>query len=265
MKKEQIIKLLEKITESIYQKSQGECPLCYEKDYPVCGDKRGYDEVDPEDAEEWALDHADDCPVTMLDKLHVLLQEPSNNPKCKTCGGSGKGEKRYMAGHDMHPITHPCPHCKGTGKEPCETCGGSKEFIRIGEICPRCKDTGIEPEKQVKQNKWEQKCKNLRLRVEELEEDNRKNLEMAIRYKTQFSKKHVKQGLDPWHNVEDVNKIAQLQAQITELEAKNRWLEEAIEYCREYWGEVDDIHDCTGKNCIICNIERIKKESEETK
>ena len=53
--------------EKIYQRCEGSCPYCGEQDYPVKGDKKGYDEVLPEDAEEYHLDHAEDCIVTKID------------------------------------------------------------------------------------------------------------------------------------------------------------------------------------------------------
>ncbi|KKL13260.1 hypothetical protein LCGC14_2527570, partial [marine sediment metagenome] len=97
MKNEKAIKkLLEEITEDIYQSSEGQCPLCGEKDYPVCGDKKGYGEVLAEDAEEWRLDHTEKCPVTKLDQLLALLTEkpirdieksPVPCPKCRRVDG----------------------------------------------------------------------------------------------------------------------------------------------------------------------------------
>ncbi|KKN77610.1 hypothetical protein LCGC14_0358850 [marine sediment metagenome] len=92
----EVRELLEKIAENIYQASEGSCPLCHEKDYPVCGGKKGYDEVNAEDAEHWALDHADTCPVTLLDQAIAKLDE-----KCvwtwyikdgQYCFASGCGE-----------------------------------------------------------------------------------------------------------------------------------------------------------------------------
>ena len=62
MNKEEAI---EKILEFIYQHSEGNCPLCGTKDYPVKGDKKGY-EVSSSEADEWNLDHFADCPVAVL-------------------------------------------------------------------------------------------------------------------------------------------------------------------------------------------------------
>ena len=53
--------------ESIYQLSEGLCILCGGEDYPVCGDKKGYDEVDAEDAEEWRLAHKESCPLIIFE------------------------------------------------------------------------------------------------------------------------------------------------------------------------------------------------------
>ena len=53
--------------ESIYKLSEGLCILCGGEDYPVCGDKKGYDEVDAEDAEEWRLAHKESCPLIIFE------------------------------------------------------------------------------------------------------------------------------------------------------------------------------------------------------
>ncbi len=63
MNKEKIIKVLEFLS----QYSQGNCCLCNAKDYPVKGKLKGYEEVEPYEAEEWNTDHYDDCPVKMLE------------------------------------------------------------------------------------------------------------------------------------------------------------------------------------------------------
>ena len=55
---------------------------------------------------------------------------------------------------------------------------------------------------------------------------------------------------EEWTN--RVNRIAELRAELDKHKA-------ALSYCREFWGECDDIHDCTGKSCVICNIESILK------
>ncbi len=46
--------------------------------------------------------------------------------------------------------------------------------------------------------------------------------------------------------------------------AEIKRLKKAIKFCREFWGEGSDleggiVHDCTGKSCVICNIEKILK------
>ena len=70
--------LLEKIAELLYQRTEGYCPWCGAKDYPVFGDKQGYDEVKPEDAEEWRIEHSDTCVVAYIDQaLAILRQQPT--------------------------------------------------------------------------------------------------------------------------------------------------------------------------------------------
>jgi len=66
-------KAIEKILEFINQHSEGSCPLCGAEDYPVKGDKKGYEKVSSDEAEEWNLDHHTDCPVKTLE---LLLKQP---------------------------------------------------------------------------------------------------------------------------------------------------------------------------------------------
>jgi len=63
------LKILEDYLESVHQRTDGQCPICGASDYPVNGDKEGYDEVLPEDAEEYHCDHDEDCVVTVIDKF----------------------------------------------------------------------------------------------------------------------------------------------------------------------------------------------------
>lgn len=63
------------VLEYIYQHSEGSCPLCHVEDYPVKGDKKGYDEVTAEEAKYWQIDHHDDCPVLVLERLRDSLHE----------------------------------------------------------------------------------------------------------------------------------------------------------------------------------------------
>lgn len=60
---------IEDILESIHQDSEGNCPFCGAKDFPVNGNKKGYEEVNPEDAEEYNIEHFDDCIVLDLEKI----------------------------------------------------------------------------------------------------------------------------------------------------------------------------------------------------
>ncbi len=118
----EIISLLEKVIEALYQKVEGFCPWCGTKDYPICGDKQGYDEVEAEEAEEWHIDHAEDCIITYLDQALVLLKEQPE-PKCETCGGLRKSLEYAKA----------CPECGckdivnenllGEGSRNCRECG----------------------------------------------------------------------------------------------------------------------------------------------
>ena len=66
----------------------------------------------------------------------------------------------------------------------------------------------------------------LQTRIAELEIDAQKNLEMAMRYHKQSDewrgKCQKKHGKDPWHNVDDTNRITQLQAEIEELKKADK-------------------------------------------
>ncbi|KKN77608.1 hypothetical protein LCGC14_0358830 [marine sediment metagenome] len=56
-----------------------------------------------------------------------------------------------------------------------------------------------------------------------------------------------------------VERIKELCEQLAEAEGEIERLKKAVQYCRNYWGEDDGIHDCTGKSCVICNIEQALK------
>ena len=64
---------LEELLEEISQHSEGNCPFCFAEDFPVQGKERGYENVKPEDAEEWNLEHFPDCPVLAIEKNLYLL------------------------------------------------------------------------------------------------------------------------------------------------------------------------------------------------
>lgn len=164
-------KLVEEALESIYQKTEDYCRLCGAKEYPVCGDMKGYDNVSVKEAEEWNIDHLETCPVTKITQALAALDEP----KCELCGDTGKpcnscGE--FHSSDVMCPphevrskgkgsINAPCPRC---GRRPCQTCGGRREVddtirsvragIDINKPCPDCQKPVIrerdEPDKLLK-------------------------------------------------------------------------------------------------------------------
>ena len=70
---------IEEILEFIHQHSEGGCPLCGTEDCPVLGDEKGYENVSSENAEEWRLDHYNDCPVVVLEHILAELQIESKN------------------------------------------------------------------------------------------------------------------------------------------------------------------------------------------
>ncbi len=72
--KKHILKRVEDLLEEISQHSEGSCPFCGSEDYPVKGSKKGYNDVSVDEAEEWNLDHHDDCFVTHLESLCERLK-----------------------------------------------------------------------------------------------------------------------------------------------------------------------------------------------
>lgn len=111
---QEIIQLLERIAELLYQRTEGYCPWCGAKDYPVCDDKQGYDKVKPEDAEEWRIDHSETCIVVSIDQALIRLKQP----KCKTCGDTRI--KWIGHTHTRHRVS--CPDCQ----QPTATSIGNK-------------------------------------------------------------------------------------------------------------------------------------------
>lgn len=73
-----IKEILIEYLEYIHQNTDGECPVCFESDYPVSGDKAGYEEVSPEDAEEYHCDHDENCSVTAIEKYLSALDIQDN-------------------------------------------------------------------------------------------------------------------------------------------------------------------------------------------
>lgn len=65
---------LEELLEQITQLSDGSCPFCSAEDFPVNGELSGYDEVEPEDAEEYQIEHDPDCLILDLEKAHSKIK-----------------------------------------------------------------------------------------------------------------------------------------------------------------------------------------------
>lgn len=84
-KETEIKKILEDYLETIYQKTEGSCPICFAPDYPVNGDKSGYEDVSPEDAEEWQCDHDENCAVTVITKFLTAWNTREEKPNCIFC------------------------------------------------------------------------------------------------------------------------------------------------------------------------------------
>ena len=82
MEKEKVREILEFIESYSVEK----CPFCSEKNYPVKGDLKGWNKVEPYEAEGWDIDHTEDCPVSMLermskdkDELDIFMTEKLEN------------------------------------------------------------------------------------------------------------------------------------------------------------------------------------------
>jgi len=61
--------------EDVHQHTEGNCPLCGAEDFPVNGDRRGYEEVTPEEAEEYNIEHFEDCLVCDLERVLDKMKE----------------------------------------------------------------------------------------------------------------------------------------------------------------------------------------------
>ena len=66
--------VLEKLLEKISQQSEGGCAFCFADDFPVKGDKKGYDDVPAEDAEEWHIEHYENCPVLQIEAALAAIK-----------------------------------------------------------------------------------------------------------------------------------------------------------------------------------------------
>lgn len=74
--KKWMLEKIEEILEESSQMSQGSCPFCCGEEYPVNynGARIEYGE-DLDDAEEWHVDHYDDCLVNVLEKYYKKIDE----------------------------------------------------------------------------------------------------------------------------------------------------------------------------------------------
>jgi hypothetical protein len=74
--KEYMLKTIGEILEETHQVSDDSCPFCCQPEYPVDedGEEMGLGE-DCSEAEEWRIDHYDDCLITILEKQHTKIQK----------------------------------------------------------------------------------------------------------------------------------------------------------------------------------------------
>jgi hypothetical protein len=56
---------------------EGTCPFCGAQDYPVKGRKRGYENVNAEDAEEWNIDHEKNCLISVIETAQLKIESHS--------------------------------------------------------------------------------------------------------------------------------------------------------------------------------------------
>ncbi len=75
--KQFLLDKIEEITEEIHQNSSDSCPFCCQESYPVNGDIEGWEEVEDAglEAEEYHIDHYDDCFITVLDKYYIKIEK----------------------------------------------------------------------------------------------------------------------------------------------------------------------------------------------
>lgn len=95
-KETELEKILEDYLETIYQNTEGGCPICFAPDYPVNGDKSGYDEVSAEDAEQWQCDHHENCAVTVITKFLTAWNTREETTKQKTICCPECGSVEYV-------------------------------------------------------------------------------------------------------------------------------------------------------------------------
>jgi hypothetical protein len=148
--------IIENLLEESSRLTEVGCPYCGQAEYPVAGDKSGYENVSAEDAEEWHLDHSDDCAITYLEKAHEQLVKEQDfdaaemsKEKCKRCGGTGWIYDPMKVQREMCDKScwgqlscRPCPDCSvqrgadsGKGfRLPCPDPEGCKWFIEAKDL-----------------------------------------------------------------------------------------------------------------------------------
>ena len=57
------------------QQPEGMCIFCGSEDYPVKGEKKGYENISPDEAEEWNIDHDADCLATIIDNALIKVEK----------------------------------------------------------------------------------------------------------------------------------------------------------------------------------------------
>ncbi len=79
--KEWLVEKIEEIRETVHQHyglgGTNGCPFCCQGEYPANGDVEGYGELEEAglEAEEYHIDHDDDCLVTVLDHYAAKIRE----------------------------------------------------------------------------------------------------------------------------------------------------------------------------------------------
>jgi hypothetical protein len=75
--KQFLLDKISEITEEVHQSYQGSCPFCLSNEYPVNGCFEGSEELMKVGlpAEEYHIDHCNDCLITILDKYYAKIEK----------------------------------------------------------------------------------------------------------------------------------------------------------------------------------------------
>ena len=134
------LKILEDYLEQVHQRTDGNCPICGAEDYPVSGDKKGYEEVPAGEADEYHCDHYEDCAVTVIENFIAALNTRPEQGRDEllealknVCRSDEIMEARRIA-RECLERAKPLAKCKVCGKSKCPA-GRSAPIPMRGNLC----------------------------------------------------------------------------------------------------------------------------------